>query len=147
MSAAVRQPPGYAELHCLSNFSFQRGASHPRELVAQAHALGYSALAITDECSLAGIVRAWEAARPLGLPLIVGSELQLEDGPRLVVLAPDSAAYAQLCGLITRARRRSAKGRYRLALDDLDAGTDRLLALWLPQWPAQGLTKPACALR
>ena len=138
MSAAVRQPPGYAELHCLSNFSFQRGASHPRELVAQAHALGYSALAITDECSLAGIVRAWEAARPLGLPLIVGSELQLEDGPRLVVLAPDSAAYAQLCGLITRARRRSAKGRYRLALDDLDAGTDRLLALWLPQWPAQG---------
>ncbi len=66
--------PGYAELHCISNFSFLRGASHPEELVTRAHELGYSALALTDECSLAGIVRAHIVAREVGLPLIVGSE-------------------------------------------------------------------------
>ena len=66
--------PGYAELHCLSNFSFQRGASHPKELVARAAQLGYQALALTDECSVAGVVRAWEAAKECGLHLIVGSE-------------------------------------------------------------------------
>ena len=136
---------GYAELHCLSNFSFQRGASHPHELVTRAAGLGYRALALTDACSLAGIVRAWEAAKPLGLPLIVGSELQLEDGPKLVLLAPDKAAYAQLGALITHARRRSPKGRYRLTLADLDAGTDRLLALWLPRWPARGVDEAVLA--
>ena len=69
--------PGYAELHCRSNFSFLRGASHPEELVGRAHALGYAALAITDECSLAGVVRAHVQARELGLPLIVGAEMTL----------------------------------------------------------------------
>ena len=134
---------GYAELHCLSNFSFQRGASHPHELVTRAAGLGYRALALTDECSLAGVVRAWEAAKPLGLPLVIGSEFQLADGPKLVLLAPDVAAYAQLGALITHARRRSPKGRYRLTLADLDRGTDRLLALWLPRWPAQGIDDAA----
>ena len=57
---------GYAELHCLSNFSFQRGASHPEELVARAHALGYRRLAITDECSVAGVVRAHLEAKKCG---------------------------------------------------------------------------------
>ena len=73
--AAIANPslPAYAELHCLSNFSFLRGASHPEELVAHAHALGYSALAITDECSVAGVVRAHVEARRLGLKLIVGT--------------------------------------------------------------------------
>ena len=64
----------YAELHCLSCYSFLRGASHPHELVERAAALGYSALAITDECSLAGIVKAHVAAKELGIQLIVGSE-------------------------------------------------------------------------
>ncbi|MDD3650446.1 error-prone DNA polymerase [Immundisolibacter sp.] len=136
---------GYAELHCLSNFSFQRGASHPQELVTRAAGLGYRALALTDECSLAGVVRAWEAAKPLRLPLIIGSEFQLADGPKLVLLAPDKAAYAQLGALITHARRRSPKGRYRLTLADLDSGTDRLLALWLPRWPAQGIDEATLA--
>ena len=67
--------PDYAELHALSNFSFLRGASHPEELVARAHALGYSALALTDECSLAGAVRAHFAAKECGLPLIHGTEI------------------------------------------------------------------------
>ena len=69
----------YAELHCLSNFSFQRGASSAAELFQRAAALGYQALAITDECTLAGIVRAWQASRDSGLKLIVGSEMQVED--------------------------------------------------------------------
>lgn len=72
--------PAYAELHCLSNFSFLRGASHPEELVSRAAALGYAALAITDECSLAGVVRAHLAARDCALPLIIGSELRLAGG-------------------------------------------------------------------
>jgi error-prone DNA polymerase len=68
----------YAELHCLSNFSFQRGASSARELFERAKKHRYRALAITDECTLAGIVRAWQAARDVGLPLIVGSEMRIE---------------------------------------------------------------------
>ena len=58
-AAGAGELPGYAELHCLSNFSFQRGASHPQELVTRAAKLGYQALALTDECSVAGVVRAW----------------------------------------------------------------------------------------
>mgnify|MGYP003417265674 FL=1 len=71
--------PDYAELHCLSNFSFLRGASHPNELVEQAMNQGYAALALTDECSLAGIVRAHQAAKEAGLKLIVGSEMTTVD--------------------------------------------------------------------
>ena len=128
--------PDYAELHCLSNFSFGRGASSPRELVERARALGYRALAITDEASMAGIVRAHEAAREFGLHLIVGSELVIEDGPRLVLLAENRAGYARLCSLITRARRRSKKGAYRLVRDDPgQADNAGLLALWLPGDP------------
>ena len=67
---------GYAELHCVSNFTFLRGASHPGELIYQAHNLGYSALAITDECSMAGIVRAHDAAKKIGFKLIVGAEFR-----------------------------------------------------------------------
>lgn len=66
--------PDYAELHALSNFSFQRGASHPAELVERAQQLGYKALALTDECSVAGMVRAWRAAQACGLRLLPGSE-------------------------------------------------------------------------
>ncbi len=134
----------YAELHALSNFSFQRGASHPHELVRHAHALGYAALALTDECSLAGIVRAWEAATDVGLKLIVGSEFSLAEGMKLVLQAPDSTGYAQLCALITRSRRRSGKGQYALSMTDLcTASTNRLLALWIPVWPAQGIPEAA----
>jgi error-prone DNA polymerase len=108
----------YAELHCLSNFSFLRGASRPEELVERAAKLGYAALAITDECSVAGVVRAHVAAREHGLKLIVGSEFRLEDGLRCVLLARDRAGYGRLCRLITRGRRAAAKGEYRLCRDD-----------------------------
>src|SRR3982075_2224809 len=102
----------YAELLCLTNFSFQHGASHPRELVARAKELGYAALAITDECSLAGIVRAHEAAEACQLPLIIGSPVRLEDGNRIALLAPSHDAYTQICELISNGRRRSVKGAY-----------------------------------
>src|SRR5512138_2566393 len=121
----------YAELHCLSNFTFLRGASHPGELVLQAHRLGYAALALTDECSMAGIVRAHEAASDCGLKLIVGSEFRTPD-LHIVLLAPTQKAYAQICGLITTARRRSAKGSYQLSRSDFGSGLDECLALWVP---------------
>ncbi|WP_148715650.1 error-prone DNA polymerase [Chitinolyticbacter meiyuanensis] len=124
--------PGYAELHCLSNFSFQRGASHAEELVERASALGYSALAITDECSLAGIVRAHMRAEKFGLKLLVGSEFTLTCGLKLLLLAPDRLAYGDLAELITVGRRNASKGSYRLDRDDLAAHARRLLALWLP---------------
>src|SRR5262245_20610645 len=111
----------YAELHCLSNFTFLRGAAHPEELVARAAALGYEALAITDECSVAGVVRAWIAARDCGLALIVGTELVLEDGPKLVLLATSRAGYGGLCELITQGRRAAVKGSYRLMRTDVEA--------------------------
>ncbi|MBT8063003.1 MAG: PHP domain-containing protein, partial [Gammaproteobacteria bacterium] len=124
--------PAYAELHCLSNFTFLRGASHPEELVTRAAALGYDALALTDECSVAGVVRAHVAARECGLHLIIGSEFRLEDDTRLVVLATDRAAYAQLCALITRGRRAAPKGSYLLSREDFADGLPGCLLLYLP---------------
>ncbi len=111
--------PDYAELRCLSNFSFLRGASHPEELVERAQALGYSALALTDECSLAGIVRAHVAAQACGLPLLVGSQFQV-DAPApfdLVVLACNLNGYGNLCQFITQLRRSAPKGSYHLRQD------------------------------
>ena len=123
--------PGYAELHCLSNFSFQRGASSAEELFRRAREQGYQALAITDECTLAGIVRAWQAAKEQQLRLIVGSEVRLQDGPKLVLLVQNLTGYQNLCALITRARRRAEKGDYQLFADDLELHHEGLLALWI----------------
>jgi len=123
----------YAELHCLSNFSFQRGASSASELFERAKRQGYDALAITDECSLAGIVRAWQASKDTGLPLIIGSEVQIEGGPKLVLLVENLTGYQALCQLITRARRRAEKGRYQALREDLSEWPlEGLLAIWLP---------------
>ncbi|RLA58612.1 MAG: error-prone DNA polymerase [Gammaproteobacteria bacterium] len=123
----------YAELHCLSNYSFLRGASHPHELVERAAGLGYAALAITDECSLAGVVKAHVAAKELDIQLIIGSEFTLEEGIRLVALAPSRAAYSELSGLISMARRRSPKGEYRASLRDVVFHLKRCLLIWLPR--------------
>jgi error-prone DNA polymerase len=116
--------PGYAELQCASNFSFLQGASHADDLVARAAQLGYAALAITDECSLAGVVRAHVEAKAAGLHLIIGSSFRLRnaDGaPALdfTALAMTREGYGNLSELITLGRMRAGKGHYRLAPADL----------------------------
>jgi error-prone DNA polymerase len=123
---------GYAELHCVSNFTFLRGASHPGELIYQAHNLGYSALALTDECSMAGVVRAHEAAKKVNFKLIVGAEFRTSDDLHIVLLAPSQRAYAQICALITTARRASPKGQYQLVRSQFETGLNECLALWVP---------------
>ena len=122
----------YAQLHSLSNFSFLRSASHPQELVEQAYLLGYSAIAITDECSLAGVVKAHVRAKELGIKLIIGSEFHLEDDCHLVALVPSRQAYHELSGLITLARRRMPKGQYQLKLSDLQFRLKNCLLIWVP---------------
>ena len=128
--------PAYAELHCLSSFSFQRGASQPEELVARAAALGYTALAITDECSVAGVVRAHTEAKKHGIRLLLGAEFRVQDpgvqkgAPasqpqdtqadpdawlRLVVLVQTVDGWGNLCEFITAARSKAAKGSYRVS--------------------------------
>ncbi len=139
MSSAL---PGYAELHCISSFTFLRGASHPEELVSRAHQLGYGALALTDECSVAGVVRAHvrikqqnEQALARDQPpiqFIVGSEVRLQGGARLVLLATDRDGYGNLCHLITLGRGRKKKGAYGLDWSDLDSGLPGCLALHIP---------------
>ncbi|CAB3744999.1 Error-prone DNA polymerase [Achromobacter ruhlandii] len=118
--------PGYAELQCQSNFSFLQGASHPEELAARAAELGYAALAITDECSLAGVVRAHVEAKTQKLPLIIGATFRLRAGPEaapldLTLLAQTREGYGNLSELITLARTRAPKGEYRLAPEDFTA--------------------------
>ncbi len=122
----------YAELHCLSHYSFLRGASSPEELIVRATQCGYQALAITDECSLAGIVKAHIAAKEHQIQLIIGSEFKLTEGIRLVALSPSREAYAELSGLISRARRRSVKGSYTVHLRDIVFHLKRCLLILLP---------------
>lgn len=122
----------YAELHCLSDFSFQRGAANAEQLFVRAKVCGYAALAITDECSMAGIVRAHEAARRNELKLIVGTEITLSDGPKVVLLAENKIGYEAMCSLITVGRRAAEKGEYRLRRADLGDGLPGTLALWTP---------------
>ncbi len=124
--------PQYAELHCLSNFSFLRGASHPEELVNRAIELGYHSLAITDECSLAGVVRAHGVAKQSSLKLIVGAEFELVDGLRFVLLTTNRHSYGRLSKLITVARTNSEKGSYKLSRQDVEHHfPEGCLALWL----------------
>ncbi|CBL44848.1 Error-prone DNA polymerase [gamma proteobacterium HdN1] len=122
----------YAELFCLSNFSFLKGASHPEELVRQAHAQSYSAIALTDECSLAGVVRALVEAEKCGIKLIIGSYFVCEEGLRYVALAPSKLAYHQLSSYISHARRRSKKGQYEAHTKDLERHLRDCLLIWLP---------------
>ena len=125
--------PDYAELHCITHFTFLRGASHPQELVERALALGYTALAITDECSVGGVVRAHMAAKGKPLQLLIGAEFRLECGLRFVALAIDRRGYGKLCRLITRGRRAAAKGSYCLTRADVEQnGLEQCFILWLP---------------
>jgi error-prone DNA polymerase len=147
----------YVELHALSNFSFLRGASQPEELVVQAKVLNYAGLALTDECSLAGVVRAHLAAKEHGLPLIIGTELNCleptpagrpqgegQDGPsqlKVIVLATNRASYGALSRLISKARRATRKGCYSLTRADLEDALPGCLIIWLPRVDKAGLQR------
>ena len=133
---------GYAELFCFSNFTFLTGASHPHELAERAAELGYSALAMTDACSVAGIPRAWAALKESPVKLITGSWFELDDAPdgavppRFILLARTRKGYGQLSQLITTGRRRAEKGQYRLFFRDIECHPlDDCLCLWLPSSP------------
>lgn len=117
----------YAELHCRTNYSFLEGASHADELAARAHELGLRALAVTDRNSLAGVVRAHVAAKEVGLKLLVGAEIVPTDGPSVVLLSSDRAAYGRLSRLITVGRRRAPKGECRLTMQDIAEHSEGLL--------------------
>lgn len=123
----------YAELVCRTNYSFLKGASHAHELVSRAHELGYRALAIADEASVAAVVQAHVAAKPLGLHLLIGSQFESDElHGRLVFIAMNRAGYAQLGALITQTRRREAKGTYRFCLPDIEQGLSDCIVIWLP---------------
>ena len=146
--------PAYAELFCLSNFTFLQGASHAEELVARAVKLAYSALAVTDECSLAGVVRAHDEAKKHGFPLLIGSHFRLEQqdgnaGMTLIALAQNREGYGNLSELITMARTRIAKGSYLLTQQDFTAPPQELahlrglpdcLLILVPDYPASSAT-------
>jgi len=137
----------YAELHCLTNFSFLRGASHPEELVQRAAELGYAALAITDRNSLAGVVRAHVAAKEHNLHLIVGAEIVPVDAPPVVLLAPDRPAYGRLARLITRGRLRARKGDCEIRLADIADLGPGLIAIVLPQSEPESQARDVAADR
>ena len=151
MDSTFTALPAYAELFCFSNFTFLHGASHAEELVKRAMQLGYEGLAVTDECSLAGVVRAHVTAKEVGLPLIIGSYFQLRnaDGSPafgLILLAQNREGYGNLSELITLARTRAPKGEYRLTPHDLSRpdrdnahlrGMPDCLAILVPAFPAK----------
>ena len=125
----------YAELAAITNFSFLRGASHPREMVTAAAALGLEALGVADRNSLAGVVRAHTAARELGVPILIGARLVPRDGPEVIAYPTDRAAYARLSKLLSRGKRRAGKGDCALYMADLvdDAeALDGLLLIAVP---------------
>ncbi len=121
-------PWAYADLDVTSNFSFLRGASHPDELVYRAAKLGHHAIAITDINSLAGVVRAHQAAKASGIKLCIGSRLRFDDAPDVLVWAKNRAGYAALCRLLTLGKRRAEKGQCLLHLRELLDDSKGLLA-------------------
>jgi error-prone DNA polymerase len=122
----------YAELQVTSHFSFLRGASSCEELFAHAANLGISALAIADRNSLAGIVRAHEAAKVTGVRLIVGCRLDLADGMSVLVYPTDRPAYSRLCRMLSLGKKRGGKARCLLTWEDLADWSEGLIAVFVP---------------
>jgi len=128
----------YVELHCKSNFSFLRGASHPDELVERASQLGYAGVSITDEASFAGIVRGHTPAKEVGIQYIVGTEIDPIDAPPLVLWPTDRAAYGRLCRLISLGRMRAEKGHYTLSFADIVDHCEGSIAAVIPSSDCTG---------
>jgi error-prone DNA polymerase len=145
--AVVASEHAYAELDVTTNFSFLRGASHPDEMVFTSALLGHKSMAVTDVNTVAGVVRAYEAARRVdNFHLIIGARLAFNDGtPDLLVWAPNRAAYAHLCRILTIGRRRAPKGECHLSLSDFLDHHQGLLAALAPAEPHDDL-KPTLRL-
>ncbi len=121
---------GYAPLLCKSNFSFLEGASHPDELIEEAHRLGINTLALCDRDGVYGIVRAWVKAKELGVQLITGTQFTISDQSTITLLAETRDGYSNLCQLISAGRLRSPKGSSVSHWHELCARADGLIALW-----------------
>jgi error-prone DNA polymerase len=134
--------PRYAELQVTSHFSFLRGASSCEDLFATAAVLGVGALAVVDRNSLAGVVRAHEAAKTTGVRLVVGCRLDLSDGESVLVYPTDRAAYARLCRLLSLGKKRAGKAKCDLAWTDLVAYGEGLITVLVPNEANED-----CALR
>ena len=136
ISRSLTTKVGFAELHCLSNYSFLSGASHPEELVEAAAQKGYRAIALTDECTYSGLVKAHMAAKKHAIKFIVGSEFRVSFGTsiheKLVLLAPNRSAYGQLAAFISKLRMKSEKGSYSAQIDDFRIGLNQCFVLWVP---------------
>jgi error-prone DNA polymerase len=138
----------FAEIAVTTNFSFLRGASHPKEFVAQAAALGYAAIGIADRNTLAGVVRAHSALEEIReqtqapLPkLLIGARLVFVDGtPDILAYPKDRAAYGRLCRLLSEGKLRAPKGECLLALDDLLKWQEGLLLAVMPPHPGRSGT-------
>jgi error-prone DNA polymerase len=122
----------YAELQVTTHFSFLRGASSAEELFAEAAMLGIPALGVVDRNSLAGIVRAHDAAKTTGVRLVVGCRLDLEDGTAMLVYPTDRAAYGRLCRLLSIGKGRAGKGACRLGWDDVAAWGEGQIVVFVP---------------
>jgi len=149
--AVPTSAPAYAELQVTTNFSFLRGGSHPEELVMRAAELGHRAIGVADRNSLAGVVRAHSAAQRVGIKLLVGARLDLQDGVSLLCFPQDKPAYARLSTLLTLGKRRAEKGDCHLWLADLAEFAEGQCVIVLPTGdaaeaalvqpsPADGLT-------
>jgi len=135
--------PPYAELAVTTNYAFLRGASHPHELVQQAHALGLTAIGITDRNSVAGVVRAHVQAKELGMRILPGTRLVFSDGtPDILAYPRDRAAWGRLCRLLTTGNRRAEKGDCILRLEDLIDHAEGLQLILLPPRPDIGMAAP-----
>jgi error-prone DNA polymerase len=133
--------PAYAPLWCKSVYSFLEGASHPDELIETAYRFGIRSIALTDRDGVYGVVRAYKRARELGVQLIVGSEITVDDDSHIILLAMDRPGYANLCRLISLGRLRCPKGTSRVTWDEVSHHADGLLALW--GGPSSLLAQPA----
>jgi error-prone DNA polymerase len=129
-AAEPRSVSGYAALWCKSSFSFLEGASHPDEYVETAALLGLRAVALTDRDGVYGIVQAHLRAQELGVRLLVGSQVSVDDGSQIVLLTTDRRGYANLCRLVTRGRLRSEKGRSSVSWEEVCEHSEGVIALW-----------------
>ena len=127
----------YVPLWCKSNSSFLEGASHPEELVEEAYRLGLPGLAITDRDGVYGVVRAHVKALEVGIHLIIGSQVTMDDGSTILLLVEDHEGYRNLCRLVTKGRLRSEKGSSSVSWTEVFEHQKGLLALWIRQGPLE----------